>query len=226
MQIEIRLFANLKEIMGQDKISIDVPDALPAGELPSLVASRYPQLEDALANVLVAKNHALARPADTLRPTDEIAFIPPVGGGEMESVAPWLRVTEKPLAVEEAYQLLEDPNHGGTVLFVGTVREWTGQRHTDHLVYEAYPEMVYKQLATIQAEVERRYPGMKTLQWHRIGKLLPTDIAVICGASSPHRAAAFEAANTLIERLKREAAIWKKEYFADGSTAWRANPSS
>ncbi|GLG00993.1 molybdopterin synthase sulfur carrier subunit [Alicyclobacillus hesperidum subsp. aegles] len=224
MQIEIRLFANLKEIMGQDKIRIDVPDGLPAGELASLVASRYPQLEDALANVLVAKNHALARPADTFRPTDEIAFIPPVGGGEVENETPWLRVSEQPLVVEEAYKLLENPKHGGTVLFVGTVREWTGQRHTDHLFYEAYPAMVYKQLAAIQSDVERRFPGIQTLQWHRIGKLVPTDIAVICGASSPHRAAAFEAANMLIERLKREAAIWKKEFFADGSTAWRANP--
>jgi molybdopterin synthase catalytic subunit len=63
-----------------------------------------------------------------------------------------------------------------------------------------------------------------TLQWHRVGRLEPTDIAVICGAAAPHRDMAFQAARTLIERLKKEVPIWKKEFYADGEVTWRENP--
>jgi molybdopterin synthase catalytic subunit len=61
------------------------------------------------------------------------------------------------------------------------------------------------------------------LMWHRLGRLELTDIAVICAAASPHRDAAFLVARTLIERLKKEVPIWKKEFYVDGQPEWREN---
>ncbi|GMA62144.1 hypothetical protein GCM10025859_25840 [Alicyclobacillus fastidiosus] len=65
--------------------------------------------------------------------------------------------------------------------------------------------MAHLQMKQIQTEVEAQYGGVATLQWHRLGRLEPQDIAVICGASSSHLAA-----RTLIERLKKEVTIWKR----------------
>lgn len=224
MQIRIRLFANLKEIFGSDHIEIDIPKTLPAGELATFVAAHYPHAADALVSVMVARNQQLARAGDHFATTDEIAFLPPVGGGESQTfVTPSLRLSDQPLIVSEAYSLLEDSHQGGTVLFIGTVREWTGDKHTKLLTYEAYTAMVQRQMAQIERDVEKQFPGVKTLQWHRIGDLKPMDIAVICGASAPHRAYAFEAANLLIERLKKEVAIWKKEVLIDGHENWTPN---
>lgn len=216
----------MKEIFGTDKIEIDIPSQLPAGELPAFVAARYPHASEALAHVMVARNHQLARAADHFTASDEIALLPPVGGGETDTFSTGsLRLSSEPLDVSEAYRILEDPHQGGTVLFIGTVREWTGAKQTKHLTYEAYGAMVRRQMEQIESDVARLYPGVKTLQWHRIGTLVPTDIAVICGASAPHRKDAFEVANLLIERLKKEVAIWKKEQLADGRQEWAPNRS-
>lgn len=224
MQLQIRLFANLREIFGQDFLRIDVPDEFTAGELPDLIHHHYPHASAALTNVLVAKNQIFADASERLTPDDEIALIPPVGGGEtFDFGAKSLRLANVPLSVEEAYRFLEDANHGGSTLFIGTVREWTENRQTSHLTYEAYTEMAMNQMRQIQEDIETAFPGVTTLQWHRLGTLYPTDIAVICGASCAHRDASFQAARLLIERLKKEVAVWKKEIYVDGDSQWQAN---
>lgn len=224
MQLHIRLFANLREFFGQDSLSIDAPSGITAGDLPAFILAAYPHAQQALTNVLVARNQAIAMASMPLTEDDELAFIPPVGGGETETFDDGLlRLSDEPLHVEAAYHLLEHANHGGTTLFVGTVREWTADRQTSHLSYEAYAAMAKVQMQQIQADVEKRFPGVTTLQWHRIGLLYPTDIAVICGASCAHRDDSFQAARMLIERLKKEVSIWKKEAYVDGNTKWQAN---
>jgi MoaE-MoaD fusion protein len=225
MQLRIRLFANLREIFGDHFLVLDVPDGMPAGELPSFVAEMFPFAAGALANVMVARNQILAGKNEVMNESDDIALIPPVGGGETQTFSTGnLQISDRPLDISEAFRFLEDAHHGGTVLFVGTVREWTGDKQTSHLHYEAYTAMAHKQMQAIQEDVERTYPGITTLQWHRIGELYPTDIAVICGASSAHRKDAFAAANTLIDRLKKEVSIWKKETYVNGDTTWKPNP--
>ncbi|MFB5191178.1 molybdenum cofactor biosynthesis protein [Alicyclobacillus fastidiosus] len=227
MQLHVRLFANLREVFEDQQITVEVPDGLEVKGIVPLLATRYPQAAPALSNVMVAVNQVLAPPHTVLQASDEIALLPPVGGGSIpfEDNAR-LKISSSPLIVEEAYHLLEDVNHGGTVIFVGTVREWTRERQTAYLSYEAYETMALSQMQQIQAEVEAQFEGVTTLQWHRVGKLSPLDIAVICGASSPHRNSAFEAARTLIERLKQEVTIWKKEVYTDGDSVWQENAQS
>lgn len=225
MQLTIQLFANLRDLFSSNTLVLDAPDGLTASELLEEIVRQYPKATGHVENVFVARNQTMARPTEVLLQNDEIALIPPVGGGETDEVSsPCLWISDQPLDVQSAYQLLEDANCGGTVFFIGTVREWTGDKQTRYLEYEAYLSMAYRQMEQIAAEVEAEFPLTKTLQWHRVGHLQPTDIAVICGAASPHRKNAFLAANMLIERLKKEVAIWKKEVFADGTTTWQPNP--
>ncbi|WP_206830986.1 molybdopterin converting factor subunit 1 [Alicyclobacillus fructus] len=222
MRVDIRLFANVKEIAGRDKLELDVPDHATVSDVVQALRDAYPQLREALQHVMVAVNLEFADPSRRVQEGDEIALIPPVGGGERDD--PFARLTRDPLDVQQAESLLSDPRHGGCVLFLGTVRAWTGHRQTHHIEYEAYEAMVQVQLEQLVAEVEQEFSGVKALVWHRVGTLYPEDIAVICGAAHPHRRAAFEACQALIDRLKARAAIWKKEVFADGSSEWRANP--
>lgn len=227
MTIDIRLFANLKEHFGQEKLSVEMDSPITAGRLIEHLKQVYPTLASMLNNVIVARNQTLVDPDAPLSPEDEIALIPPVGGGEeVDAPFSFLQLSSRPLNMEEAYQLLEDVNHGGTVIFVGTVREWTHGRQTSHLSYEAYENMAIRQMQIIQHDIEEQFPDVTTLQWHRVGELRPLDIAVICGASSPHRDAAFQACRMLIERLKQEVTIWKKENFSDGQSVWQENAKS
>ncbi|SIS62684.1 molybdopterin converting factor subunit 1 [Alicyclobacillus vulcanalis] len=222
MRVHIRLFANVKEIVKQDKLELDVPENATVSDVLGALADSHPELREALQSVMVAVNLELAHPETRVSADDEIALIPPVGGGEGDNA--FVRITREPLDVAEAEALLSDAHHGGCVLFLGSVRAWTGTRQTDRIEYEAYEAMARVQLGQLVDEVEQEYEGVKALAWHRIGTLYPEDVAVICGAAHAHRKAAFEACQALIDRLKARAAIWKKEYFADGSSAWQPNP--
>jgi molybdopterin synthase catalytic subunit len=109
---------------------------------------------------------------------------------------------------------------GAVVLFLGTVRDLTGERTTVALDYEAYPAMAEKKMAEIEADTRQRWPVGEIILEHRLGHLEVGDISVAVGVSCPHRAQAFEACRYAIDRLKELVPIWKKENWADGATEW------
>jgi len=109
---------------------------------------------------------------------------------------------------------------GAIVLFLGTVRDLTGERITVALDYDAYPAMAKKKMAEIEADTRQRWPIGDIIMVHRLGHLDIGDISVAVAVSSPHRAQAFEACRHAIDRLKELVPIWKKENWADGSTEW------
>jgi len=112
------------------------------------------------------------------------------------------------------------PAAGAVVLFLGTVRELTGDRRTLALDYEGYPEMAEKKLAELEAEARRRWPLCEVALVHRLGRLELTEASVAVAVSSPHRGAAFDAGRWLIDTLKEVVPIWKQEHWADGTTEW------
>jgi MoaE-MoaD fusion protein len=222
LSVTVKLFAGLAERIGKREIVVDGDHRMTVLELKQAVIQVYPQFADEIGRSLVAVNREYAPDDALIQNTDEIAFIPPVGGGSCDELDS-CRVVDEPLDVSSAFAQLESVYCGGTVLFVGTVREWTKGRQTVSLQYEAYVDMAIEHMRRIEADVKQKYPGTITLQWHRIGTLKPTEIAVICAAASPHRDVAFEAARMLIERLKKEVPIWKRENYKDGETVWQAN---
>jgi len=109
---------------------------------------------------------------------------------------------------------------GAVVLFLGTVRDLTGDRVTASLDYEAYPAMAEKKMAEIEAETCQRWPVGAIILEHRLGHVDIGDISVAVAVSCPHRAQAFEACRYAIDRLKELVPIWKKENWDDGTTEW------
>lgn len=109
---------------------------------------------------------------------------------------------------------------GAVVLFLGTVRDLTGERVTVALDYDAYPAMAEKKMAEIEAETRQRWPVGEMILEHRLGHLEIGDVSVAVAVSCPHRAQAFEACRYAIDRLKELVPIWKKENWADGSMEW------
>jgi len=81
MLIHMRYFASLREIVGANQEELRVPEEATVTAIRSLLLTRYPMLENALARAVCAVNHQYV-PAETLlHEGDEIVFIPPVGGG-------------------------------------------------------------------------------------------------------------------------------------------------
>jgi molybdopterin synthase catalytic subunit len=109
---------------------------------------------------------------------------------------------------------------GAVVLFLGTVREMTGDRRTTALDYEAYPEMARAKMQELSDQAAAKWPVIRTAIAHRFGHLELGDVSVAVVVSTPHRKDAFEAGRFLIDTLKEVVPIWKQENWADGSKEW------
>lgn len=108
-------------------------------------------------------------------------------------------------------EALRKDNHdiGATVTFTGTVRDLGGTLQS--MTLEHYPGMTEKELERIADQAEERWPLMGCRIIHRFGTLEPGDNIVLVITASPHREAAFQAAEYLMDFLKSNAPFWKKE---------------
>ena len=109
---------------------------------------------------------------------------------------------------------------GAIVTFTGTVRGVAGERPIASMTLEHYPGMTENELARVESEALSRWPLAATLIVHRTGTLQPGDNIVLVVTASPHRQAAFEAAEFMMDFLKSRATFWKKEADATGAGAW------
>lgn len=125
-----------------------------------------------------------------------------------------IKLQNQPIDVAAYYEQLKDPAYGGIVTFCGTIREWTGDIHTTQIAYTAYEEMAIKEMEKLAAEVENQ--GSKVILVHRLGTLEVEEEAVFIGVAAPHRKAAFEGCQFIIDHLKERVPIWKKEIDTDG----------
>jgi molybdopterin synthase catalytic subunit len=129
-------------------------------------------------------------------------------------------LTRDPIDYPALTESVRRPHCGGVVLFLGTVRDLTGEQVTVALDYEAYSEMARNKLEQIEEETRSRWPIGDIAMVHRLGHLEVGDVSVAVAVSCPHRAEAFAACRYAIDRLKQIVPIWKKENWADGRTEW------
>lgn len=135
-------------------------------------------------------------------------------------------VTTEEVSIDEIVSRLADPAIGAVGTFVGVVRGETDGRETQHLEYEAYPEMAEEQLRQIGEEIREQWSTIHEVAIvHRIGRLEIGEIIVVIAVSSAHRREVFDATHYAIDRLKEIVPIWKKEVWADGE-AWRSEQKS
>lgn len=131
-----------------------------------------------------------------------------------------IELTETPIDTAAMLDRARHAEAGAIVLFLGTTREYTAGRHTVVLSYEAYREMAERRLAELEAEARRRWPVLECLITHRLGMVPPSEASVAIVVSTPHRADAFAAGEWLIDSLKKDVPIWKREQWADGGAEW------
>lgn len=106
---------------------------------------------------------------------------------------------------------------GGLTLFVGVVRDHNEGRRVIAMEYEAYEPMAEKEMERIETDLSARFPGVRLVMRHRIGKLDVGEVAVVVAASAPHREEAFAACRAGIEEIKARVPVWKREWGPDGS---------
>ncbi len=130
-------------------------------------------------------------------------------------------------------------NFGATLVFLGRVREFTSPQntgysdraplverdgqwvvHTPELIYECYPAMAIRVMQELLVEARDRWPLLRQILHHRVGRLAAGEIAILIGVTSSHRAAAYAANEFLIEQVKQRVPVWKQEVYASGTSGW------
>jgi molybdopterin synthase catalytic subunit len=132
-------------------------------------------------------------------------------------------IVDRPLSVPDVVAAVADSGVGGTVSFVGAVRDVDAGRTVVQLEYTAHPA-ARQQLQDVVSAVAADHPAARLAAVHRVGVLGVGDLAVVVAAGCAHRDEAFVAARRLIDDLKATVAIWKHQTFADGSEEWVGLP--
>jgi molybdopterin synthase catalytic subunit len=131
-----------------------------------------------------------------------------------------IEITCEPIDHAGVVERVRSTKAGAVCSFLGTVREFTGDRQTAYLDYEAYPEMARIKLAELEQQARGRWPVIELALVHRLGHLELGEVSVVVAVSCPHRDDAFHACRWLIDTLKEVVPIWKKERWADGTDEW------
>ena len=199
VEVTVRLFAMLRERAGARELTIELPDG-------ARVRDALDSLGDLAEGLplVMAVNREYAEEDQVLDPGDELALIPPVSGGSSAAMV-HARVTAEPLSLDEVTARVRDPRAGAVVTFQGVTRE------VERLEYEAYVEMAEERIGSIVAEAVERHELCAAAAEHRVGDVPLSEPSVIVAVSAPHRGEAFAGAREIIDRVKAEAPIWKKE---------------
>lgn len=132
-------------------------------------------------------------------------------------------VQAEPLDAAALVSKIRRPDCGGLVVFEGSTRSPTDGRNVLRLEYEAFDKRAIAQLDAFAREAAAHWRLGGVVAVHRVGLVPIGEPSVLVAAAAPHRAEAFEAARWLIDTVKAEAAIWKKEIF-EGGEAWVGVP--
>jgi molybdopterin synthase catalytic subunit len=131
------------------------------------------------------------------------------------------KISFAPLSLAEVYTLADAPANGAIALMSGTVRQQTEGKAVVYLEYQAYEPMALEVFRQIGQHIHQEWPDTnRVVIHHRTGKLEIGEISVLVAVGCPHRAEAFAACRYAIDTLKHNAPIWKKEFWADGSSTW------
>ena len=215
IKITLKLFGSLRDAIGESSREVELESGSRVRDLRTWLAARS-KLVDQLGGRLAASvNLEIADPERVLRDGDEVAFLPPVGGGDGKVKR--CTISERALDEAEVARRVEGPDAGGVVTFVGRVRDQARGHVIEHLVYEAYPAMAEREMEKIADEAAERWPGTRVAIANRVGRLEIGDAAVVVVAASAHRDEAFLACRFAIDTLKVRVPIWKREVATDGA---------
>lgn len=232
MRVRVLYLGMLKDVAGREKEELDLPESARLSELFAELQRRIPQLTELGNAIALAVNYEYSEPATPLHENDEVALLPPVSGGDVDSgqaedehptaetplplISRHARVVSEPINPVATLTALKRPEDGAVAIFDGIVRDNSRGRRTLHLEYSAYDRMALGQMELLAQQALARFEIRDLRVVHRLGRLQIGETSVYIAVAAAHRAAAFEACRWVIDTLKATVPIWKKEFFADG----------
>lgn len=226
IKIQILFLGPASDFAGVDSIEIELPDVSILSDLRRELGERFEHLKKALPTIRLAINETFENDEAVLKDGDEVALIPPVSGGSeghIQNQNILIELCKYEIDVEQVRSfIIGDPKLGGIVTFEGATRVESNESHGRlvRLDYEAYEKMACKELTHLAKEAIKRWTAGKVAIVHRIGSVPPAQVSVMIAVACGHRKEAFEACQWIIDTLKKDVPIWKKDVYEDGHVHW------
>jgi len=129
-------------------------------------------------------------------------------------------IQHQPISISMYRHLIEDADVGAHAWFEGVTRRMTGELETVRLTYEGFEPMALREMNRIAECIVSEFKLAKLLIAHRLGEVPLGEASLIVGCSAPHRVNVLLSLAKIVDQLKADVPIWKKEHFANGETQW------
>ncbi|MES1926263.1 molybdenum cofactor biosynthesis protein MoaE [Salinisphaera sp. T31B1] len=219
VNVTVECFGALESSLGDARLTLAVGPPHTVAALIQTAQRDFPGAADLLSRTACARGDQLLAADEPLREHDTIALIPPVSGGQCDP-GTQAHLTDDVLDLDALLDETDDPACGALVVFGGTVRLTNNGRNVESMDYSAYGPLAARTLADIERETIAAFDIHSCRLQHRTGRLTLGEVSVYVVVRAIHRDAAFEAARHALEQLKARVAVWKNEYYADGSSAY------
>ncbi len=147
--------------------------------------------------------------------TSQTSILQPIGSDQIA-----VALCRDALSISMWRSWIEHPDVGAHAWFEGVTRRMTGQQETVRLEYAAYESMATSELAKLAQTIVERHSLHRLLIVHRLGIVPVGEASLLVGCSAPHRVNVFQSLSEVVDLIKRDVPIWKREYFADGELSW------
>lgn len=221
MNIRLLAFASAGDALGASELDLEMPEGSRVADLRARLDREHPKMAPLWPRLAVAVDGRVVPPETPLTDGAEVALLPPVSGGRGEPDELRAELVDGPIDVSRVAASVASPSRGAVVLFLGTVRDHHAGRSVGKLTYSAYRSMAVDGLRRIVEDLEASAPGLRAAIVHRLGDVPVGEASVVIAVGSAHRAAAYDASRTALERLKTEIPIWKQEHYTEGPPLWR-----
>ena len=218
MRVRVLFFGQLKDIVGLAQDEADLSDGARVEDLFERYGRRFPKLAEFRPSIAASVNQEYAGWRESLSAGDEVAFLPPVSGGEHVATAEDIfQLVREPIRPQEMIESIEGSG-GWRAGGLRWIRAQQFPRKTDSLprIRSLRSDGLAK-MREIGSQMREKFQIHRIIIVHRLGRLEIGETSVWIAVSSAHRAAAFDACRYAIDTLKRTVPIWKKEYFAGGA---------
>jgi molybdopterin synthase catalytic subunit len=228
ISIKILFLGPAREVAGVAEQAIMCRAGARVSDVRKQILERFPSFEGRITAMRIAVNQDFADDDRTLRDGDELALIPPVSGGS-DADSCLIDLVHGPIPFDCVWDFAKgDAKLGGITSFAGMTRSETDPDHGRlvRLEYEAYETMARAQLERLAAEAVKRWGAGRVAVIHRLGPVSPGEASVVIAVACAHREESFAACRWLIDTLKEDVPIWKRDVFADGFVRWVEPPNA
>jgi MoaE-MoaD fusion protein len=234
--VTVRLFARFKELAHQETLTLPHERPLSLKQFIEKLSSSLPEMVTLIREkrAMIAVNQVAAEEETMVRDGDEVALMPPFSGGSSTPATqpssygsePWTRIQTQDFSVDGEIARIKAVSKriGGIAVFLGSVRDFSGDQEVSRLIYEHYSGMAERKLDGIRLRAKEQFDIIEVTMIHRTGPIPVGENTVLIVVGAEHRAEAFRACRWCIDELKSTAPIWKKELTSEGEVWVESHP--